>query len=85
MSTKMTEQYEEMETRLANALRHVEPPRKLVQTMRNRVNFAPPVTVAKRLHDTRYMVLLLGGVLTASLVVASVVRALFYLVNKARA
>jgi hypothetical protein len=78
------EPYDEMENRLANVLRRVEPPRKFVQSMRSRINFAPSVTVAKRLHDTRYMFLMVGGVLTASVLVATVVRALFYLVNKSR-
>ncbi len=84
MSTKMTEQYKEMENRLAKVLRPVTPSRKLVQTVRRRIHFSPPVVVADRLRDSRRVVFAIGGVLSASLLVAIGVRALFYLANKSR-
>ena len=74
----------DVEARLANAFRPVQPSHKFVQTVRRRIKFAPPVTIADRLQDTRQLVLVIGGVLTASLMVATAVRAIFYLINKSR-
>ena len=74
----------EVESRLAKAFRPVQPSHKFVQTVRSRIQFAPSVTIANRLQDTRRLVLVIGGVLTASLLIATGVRAIFYLINKSR-
>jgi len=75
---------DEVENRLARVFFPVQPSRKFVQTMRSRIQFAPSVTIANRLNDTRHTILVVGGVLTASLLIATGVRAIFYLINKSR-
>lgn len=74
----------EVEDRLEQAFRPVRPSRKFVQKVRGRIHLAPPVVVAERLNNTPRILLLIGGVLSVSLLVATGVRALFYLMNKSR-
>jgi hypothetical protein len=73
-----------MESRLENTFRPVRPSRKFVQTMRSRIQIKPPALVINRLADTRRTFLVIAGVFSASVLIASGVRALFYLVNKSR-
>lgn len=84
MTTFKAEPFDEVENRLKSAFRRVQPSRKFVQTVRRRIYFVPSVTIANRLQDTRRLILAVGGVLTAGLLIATGVRAIFYLVNKSR-
>jgi hypothetical protein len=74
----------DVEDRLEQAFRPVRPSRKFVQKVRGRIHLAPSIVVAERLHNTPRLLLLIGGVLSVSLLVATGVRALFYLMNKSR-
>ena len=74
----------DVETRLENAFRPVSPSRKFVQKVRSRIKIVPSVVVAERLNNTPRVLLVIGGVITAVLLLASGVRALFYLVNKSK-
>jgi hypothetical protein len=75
---------DEVESRLENVFRPVRPSRKFVQKVRGRIHLLPSVVVAQRLNDTPRLLLLIGGVLSVALLVATGVRALFYLMNKSR-
>jgi len=74
----------DVETRLERAFQPVRPSRKFVQKVRGRIHLAPSVVVAQRLNETPRLLLLIGGVLSLGLLLATGVRALFYLVNKSR-
>ncbi len=76
--------FDEVESRLTNAFRRVQPSHKFVQTVRSRIYVAPAVTIADRLQDTRRLIMVVGGVLTAGLLLVTGVRAVFYLVYKWR-
>jgi len=82
MNGKKLVEPDDVETRLEMAFRPVRPSRKFVQKVRGRIHLAPSVVVAERLSDTPRLLLLIGGVLMVGLLVATGVRALFFLVNK---
>jgi hypothetical protein len=72
----------QVESRLEMAFRPVRPSRKFIQKVRGRIHLAPSVVVAERLNDTPRLLLLIGGVLSVSLLAATLLRAVFYLINK---
>ncbi len=84
MSAKKFVESKEVESRLEMAFRPVRPSRKFIQKVRGRIHVAPSVIVAERLNDTPRLLLLIGGVLSVGLLIATGVRAVFYLVNKSR-
>lgn len=84
MSAKKLIEPRDMEHRLETAFQPVSPSRKFVQRMRSRIKLAPSVVVAERLNDTPRVVLVVAGVVAGALLLASGVRAIFYLVNKSK-
>ncbi len=72
------------EARLESVLHPVHPSSKYVQTLRQRINFKAPVEVAQRLASPPSMLMILGGVLSVSLLLITVARAIFYLVNRSK-
>lgn len=72
------------EARLEAALHPVQPSRGFVQIIRKRIQFKPPVEVARRLSDQPSLLLILGGVLSVSLLIITAARAIFYLTNRAK-
>jgi hypothetical protein len=84
MNGKRVMEPRDVENRLENAFRPVSPSRKFVQKVRTRISLAPSVIVAERFNDTPRVLLLIGGVVAAVLLLASAVRALFYLLNKSK-
>jgi len=84
MPAKKAIDFNPMEAELAAAFHPVHPSTKFVQTVRRRIDFKPSVEVAERLADPTSVLLILGGVLSASLLIVTVVRAIFYLTNRAK-
>ena len=83
MSNK-TIDFNPFEARLEAALHPVHPSQKFVQSMRQRIQIKAPVEVTRRLNDPPTLLLILGGVLSASLLVITAARAIFYLTNRAK-
>ncbi len=83
MSTKKFD-FDHFETRLEAALHPVQPSRNFVKTIRKRIQFKAPVEVAQRLNDPPSLLLILGGVLSASLLIITAARAIFYLTNRTK-
>jgi hypothetical protein len=73
-----------VEAELEAAFHPVHPSTKFVQTIRHRIDLKPSVEVAQRLADPPTLLLILGGVLSVSLLIITVVRAIFYLTNRAK-
>ena len=71
-----------VESRLEDAFKPVRPSKKFVNTLRSRIQTTSPA--APRMSDKRSLLWALGGVLSVSLLIITGVRALFYLVNRAR-
>lgn len=82
--SKKTPDFNPVEAELQAAFHPVHPSARLVQTMRQRINFHPPLEVTQRLNDQPSLLMILGGVLSFSLVLITVVRALFYLTNRSK-
>ncbi len=74
-----------MEAQLQDLLRPIQPSQKFVQTIRQRIRFSPRVSLAEKSPKVRRFLVILGGVLSASLLLITAVRAIFYLVNRSRA
>ncbi len=83
MTTKTTDM-NLFEARLEQAMRPVHPSSGFVTTMRKRINFKAPVEVAERISDQPSLLLILGGVLSVSLLIITAARAIFYLTNRAK-
>jgi len=82
---RMADSYGPMEAQLQDILRPIQPSQKFVQTIRQRIQFSPRVSLADKSPEVRRFLLILGGVLSASLLLITGVRAIFYLVNRSRA
>lgn len=74
-----------VEAQLQDLLRPIQPSQKFVQTIRQRIRFSPRVSLAGKPPQTRRFLVILGGVLSASLLLITAARAIFYLVNRSRA
>ncbi len=72
------------EARLEAAFRPVRPSSNYVQTLRQRFQVKSPVEVAQRLTNRSSLILILGGVLSVSLLIITFVRAVFYLTNRSK-
>jgi hypothetical protein len=84
MPSKKTIDFDPMEAELEAAFRPVHPSTRFVQTVRHRITIKPSVEVAQRLADLPSVLLVLGGVLSVSLLIITMVRAIFYLTNRAK-
>lgn len=83
--SKSNPDFNPVEAELAALLHPVHPSARLVQTMRERIKFKPPVEVARQLENQPSVLLVLGGVLSVSLLLITVARAFFYLANRSKA
>ena len=82
--TNNPNEFNPFEARLEAAFRPVRPSNNYVQKLRQRIQFKPPVEVAQRLNDRPSLLLILGGVLSVSLLIITFGRAVFYLTNRSR-
>jgi hypothetical protein len=80
----MTNELNPFEARLEAVLHPVQPSRKYVQAIRKRITFKAPMEVAQRLSNTPSMIMILGGVLSVSLLILTVARAIFFLANRSK-
>ena len=80
----MTKENNPFEARLEAVLHPVRPSSHYVQAMRKRLTFKAPVEVAQRLANPPSMLMILGGVLSVSLLIITAARAVFYLLNRSR-
>jgi len=71
-----------LEAHLAGALRPIQPPRGFVQHLRERVRLPEPRLLAKRLTDWQFILIVVGGVVSAAVLIATVARALFHLFRR---
>lgn len=74
-----------MEAQLQDILRPIQPSQKFVQTIRQRIRLSPRISLAEKSPEVRRYLVIVGGVLSISLLLITGVRAIFYLVNRSRA
>lgn len=85
MTTRERSGIAPMEAELEALLRPIRPSRNFVQTVHKRIKFEPATFITNKTPEARRFLLILGGVLSASLLVITTVRAIFYLVNRQKA
>ncbi|PWH12776.1 MAG: hypothetical protein DDG60_11680 [Anaerolineae bacterium] len=74
-----------IELKLQELLRPVRPSQTFVQTVRKRIQVTPSIRLQQKSPQVRRYLMILGGVLSASLLLITGVRAIFYLVNRSKA
>ena len=72
----------DLEARLAGILKPVAPPRGFVQRLRERIHMPEPRLIAERIASWRFFFVVIGGVMSAMLLILTVARALFHLVGR---
>lgn len=72
----------DLEARLAGILKPVAPPRGFVQRLRERIHMPEPRLIAERIASWRFFFVVIGGVMSAMLLIITVARALFHLVGR---
>ncbi len=86
MSTRRTnldpEQIDAIEGRLAGTLRPVSPPKDFVQRLRGHIRIPERSEMVVRLHDWRRLMLVFGGVLSGTVAILTVARAVFHLFGR---
>ena len=68
-----------MEARLAGTLKPVSPSRVFVNDLRSRIHLPKPREIVTRLRDWHLIVIVIGVVTSATLVIATIARALYTL------
>ncbi len=81
-SKTQMENLSDVEIRLADAFRPIKPSNKFVKNVRKRIRFTPPVLIANKPPETQHLLLVLGGVLSVSLMIITVARAIYFFVGR---
>lgn len=76
------ERMNRLEERLAGALRRIETPRDFASRLRERIHLPEPGVVIRRVTDWQFWMMVLGGVVTFGVLIATVARALFHFFQK---
>ena len=71
-------QVSELESYLSGTLKPIRPPAELVQRLQKRVGILEPNLIAKRLSNWELSIITVGSVMSATMVILTIVRALFY-------
>lgn len=74
----------ELEAHLAGTLRPLAPPQDLTQRLRDRARWPEPRALAQRIVSWRFFFVVIGGAISAGLVVLTLARALFNLTGRSR-
>jgi hypothetical protein len=82
LTTPPEEIFTDLEAHLAGTLRPVRPPGDFLQRLRERVRLPEPRLLAERIASWRFFFVVIGGVMSAMLLVITVARALFHLVGR---
>lgn len=75
----VAEPLDALEAHLAGTLKPVAPRRDFVRRLRGRIHIPQREEIAVRLRDWQTLLLVLGGVVSGTLIVLTVARALFHL------
>jgi hypothetical protein len=71
-----------LEAHLAGTLRPVRPPGDFHQRLRERIRLLEPRLIAERITSWRFFFVVIGGVMSAMLLIITVARALFHLIGR---
>ena len=82
LTTLPEETFTDLEAHLAGTLKPVAPPMDFVQRLRARIHMPEPRLIAERIASWRFFFVVIGGVMSAMLLILTVARALFHLVGR---
>jgi hypothetical protein len=80
-----SEKIQSVEANLSQALQRVRPSRDFVETIGRRIRSTAPKADLNRPRDRESLFLVVGGVLSASLLILTLARGIFYLLNRSKA
>ena len=81
-TTSTEPQLNDLEAHLAGTLRRVPPPRDFVRRLRGHIHFPPREEIATRLHDWQRLFIVFGSVVSGTLLLITIARALFHLFGR---
>ena len=67
-----------LENILSGALTHVSPPAEMMKRLKGRIGSFEPNRIAKRLSNWELSIITIGSVMSAAMLILTLVRALFY-------
>lgn len=76
------EQIDEIEGRLAGTLRRVAPPADFVTRLRGHVRLPEGRVMVVRLYDWERLLVVIGGVLSGTVAILTLARAMYYLLGR---
>ena len=81
-TTSTEPQFNDLEAHLAGTLKRVPPRRDFVQRLRSYIHFPPREEIATRLHDWQRLFIVFGSVVSGTLLLITIARALFHLFGR---
>lgn len=82
LTTSPDDRFGAIEAHLAGTLRPIAPRKDFVKHLRSRIHLPESGEIAIRLHDWRTLLLVFGGVLSGTLMIITVARALYHLFGR---
>jgi hypothetical protein len=76
------EQLDTLEAQLAGTLRPVQPPKAILQRLRDRIQLPDRSEILMRLRDWRRLMMVFGGVMSGMVALITIARAVFHLVGR---
>lgn len=73
---------DELEKRLHRVLRPITPPVEHLQRVRQRIRYSPQVAAARRLFEWEFWFIIIGGLVTAFVLLLTLARVLFFFGKK---
>jgi anti-sigma-K factor RskA len=71
-----------LETRLARALMPVSAPQEFAQRLRGRIRLPEPGQIARRLNNWHFLFFVIGGVVSAAVIVTALARAIYFFARR---
>ena len=77
-----SEDTNQIEAYLDNAMRSVRPPEDVMQRLRKKIGQLEPHVIAKRLSNWEFTLIIIGSVMSAAMVIVTIARALYYMFGR---
>ncbi len=77
-----TANFTDLEAHLSGTLRPVAPPMDIAQRLRSRIQMPEARLLAQRIASWRYFLIVVGGAMSAALLIIALARALFHLTGR---
>ncbi len=78
------EEVSELENSLFGVLTPIRPPTDMMQRLRERIGSLEPHRIAKRISNWELTIIIVGSVMSVTMVILTTVRALFYFFNRSK-